>query len=147
MATLDELAFLENPMLGVALALFSVINIVAGAAFAGLYLRFQSGGGVPVSVLLIGIAFVVQGAFTLGYLRGWWSRLGERIPRLFVAGESVAALAGVLGTLQGILYNLSPVNGDQEFGPLMAAALMGTHAIVGLSYAACHGTLSVNGRA
>ena len=123
-------------MLRIALSLFSMINIAAGVGLAGLYLQFRSGGGVPVIVLLIGVALVVQGAFALGYLRGAGSGIRERIVQLFVAGESAAALAGLLGTLQSILYNLSPVNGDHEFGPLMAATLMATHAVVGLTYAA-----------
>ena len=134
-------------MLGIALAVFSVINIAAGAGLAGLYLQFRSGGGVPLIVLLIGVVLMVQGGFTLGYLRGWGSGIGERIAQLFVAGESAAALAGVLGTLQGILYNLSPVNGDQEFGPLMAATLMATHAVVGLTYAARDERLGLRRRA
>jgi len=45
-------------------------------------------------------------------------------------------MAGVMGTVQGILYNLNPTNGDLEFGPLMAARLIGIHAAVGLTYAA-----------
>lgn len=130
-------------MLRIALALFSVINIAAGVGLAGLYLRFRSGGGGPVLVLLIGVALVVQGGFTIGYLRGWGRGFGERIASLFVAGESAAALAGILGTLQGVLYNLRPVNGDQEFGPLMAATLMATHAVIGLTYAARDGRLNV----
>lgn len=134
-------------MLRIALALFSVINIVAGVGLAGMFLQHRSGGGVPVLVLLISISFVVQGGFTLGYLRGWWSGHADRIAQLFVAGESATALAGVLGMLQGILYNLSPVNGDQEFGPLMAATLMGTHAVIGLTYAARHDKLSIKRRA
>lgn len=134
-------------MLRIALSLFSAINIAAGVGLAGLYLQFRSGGGVPVIVLLIGVALVVQGGFALGYLRGWGSGFGVRIAQLFVAGESAAALAGGLGTLQAILYNLSPVNGDQEFGPLMAATLMATHAVIGLTYAAREERLSVKRRA
>lgn len=134
-------------MLRIALALFSLINIGAGVGLAALYLQGRSGGGVPVLVLLIGGALVVQGGFTLGYLRGWGSGFGERIAQLFVAGESAAALAGVLGTLQGILYNLRPVNGDQEFGPLMSATLIATHAVIGLTYVARAGRLGVERRA
>jgi hypothetical protein len=37
---------------------------------------------------------------------------------------------------QGVVYNLHPVNGDYEFGPLTAATLMSTHATLGLIFAA-----------
>ena len=134
-------------MLRIALALFSVINLAVGVGLAAMYLQFRSGGGVPVLVLLIGVALVLQGGFTLGYLRNWGSAFGNRVAQLFVAGETAAALAGGLGTLQGVLYNLSPVNGDQEFGPLMSATLMATHAVIGLTYAARDGRLGVRRRA
>jgi len=134
-------------MLRIALVVLSVINVAAGVGLAGLYLQFRSDGGVPVLVLLIGISLVVQGGFTLGYLRDRRSGFAATIAQLFVAGESVAALAGIVGTLQGILYNLTPVNGDHEFGPLMAATLMGTQAIIGLIYAARRETVSIKRRA
>jgi len=123
-------------MLRIPLFIISAVNIAAGAVVAGLYVSARGGGGVPVIVLFIGLALFVQGAYTVGYLRGWWSRSGGRATQLLVAGESTALLVGALGTLQGILYNLHPRNGDQEFGPLMAATLFATHAVVGLVYAA-----------
>lgn len=123
-------------MLRISLFVVSAANIAAGAGLTGVYLRTRSGGGVPFVVLLIALSLFVQGAFTVGHLRRWWARFGERAAQLFVAGESAAALVGILGTLQGILYNLHPINGDQEFGPLMAAALFATHAVIGLTYAA-----------
>ena len=134
-------------MLYLALFLASLANVVAGLGLAGLYFRFRAGGGVPVIVLLIAVSLFVQGAFTIGYVRGWWRQLGDRATQLFVAGESAAALVGTLGTLQGILYNLHPRNGDYEFGPLMAAMLMGTQAAVGLIYAARNGEFGVREKA
>ncbi len=122
-------------MLYLVLFLASLANVVAGLGLAGLYFRFRGGGGVPVIVLLIAVSLFVQGAFTIGYVRGWWRQLGDRATQLFVAGESAAALVGTLGTLQGNLYNLNPRNGDYEYGPLTAALLIGMHAALGLFYA------------
>lgn len=130
-------------MLRIALFLFSLANIAAGLGLAGLYLRFRGGGGVPAFVLLIGLALMVQGGFTIGYLRGWWKDLREKVVWLFVAGQSAAALLGTLGTIQGILYNLYPRNGDQEFGPMTAAMLIGVHGAIGLLYAARNERLGV----
>ena len=134
-------------MLRIALFLTSLVNTAAGLGLAGMYFRFRGGGGVPMIVLLIALSLLVQGGFTIGFMRGWWSQFGDRATQLFVAGESAAALVGTLGTLQGILYNLHPRNGDQEFGPLMAAMLIGTQAAVGLIYAARNGEFGVRGKA
>lgn len=134
-------------MLRIALFLTSLANVVAGLGLAGLYFKFRGGGGVPIIVLFIALSLFVQGVFTLGYMRGWWSQWGTRSTQLFVAGEFAAALVGTLGTLQGILYNLHPRNGDYEFGPLMAAVLMGTQAAVGLIYAARNGEFGVSAKA
>lgn len=130
-------------MLGIALFFLSLANVAAGLGLAGLYFRFRGGGGVPVVVLLIALSLVVQGGFTIGYMRDWWKQLGEGARWLFVAGESAAALVGTLGTIQGILYYLHPRNGDQEFGPLMAAMLIGAQGAVGLVYAARNERLGV----
>ncbi len=123
-------------MLRTALFLASAFNVTAGLGLAGLYFRFAGAGGVPILVLAIAVTLFVQGAFTVGYLEGWWSQFGDRAIQLFVAGEAAAALVGTLGTIQGILYNLHPRNGDQEFGPLMAAMLLAAHAAVGLIHEA-----------
>lgn len=55
--------------------------------------------------------------------------------QLFVIGESAAALVGGAAILLGVLYDLRPVNGDYEFGPLLAATFMTTQAALGLIHA------------
>lgn len=129
-------------MLRISLLVVSLSNVVAGLGLAGAYFRFRGGGGVPFVVLVIALSLFVQGAFTIGYLRDWWKQWGALGTQLFVAGESAAVLAGTIGTIQGILYNLHPRNGDQEFGPLMVAILIGTQAALGLVYAARNGDIS-----
>jgi hypothetical protein len=91
---------------------------------------------MPVIVLFVALSLLIQGAFTLGHLKGLWRRW--RIPSfpLFVTGEVAAALIAGVAILQGVLYNLRPVNGDYEFGPMLAATLMSTQATIGLVYAA-----------
>ncbi len=130
-------------MLRIALFSISLANVAAGLGLSGLYFNFRGGGGVPVVVLLIALSLIVQGGFTIGYISDWWEELGERVIWLFVGGESAAALVGTIGTIQGILYNLHPRNGDQEFGPLMAAMLVGVHGAIGLLYAARNERLGV----
>ena len=91
---------------------------------------------MPILVLLVALSLFVQGAFTLGELTGSWKRWGSLTFHLFVMGEVAAALIGGVAILQGVLYNLHPINGDYEFGPLLAATLMTTQATLGLVYAA-----------
>ena len=54
------------------------------------------------------------------------------------------ALASVANVVAGaVLYNLQPLNGDYEIGPLLAATFMTTQAILGLVYAARNWELAV----
>ena len=125
-------------MLRLALILTSVVNIAAGLGLAGLWFKFRNDPGMPIFVLFVGLALLVQGAFTLGHLRGLWRQW-----TLFVTGESAAALVGGVAILQGVIYNLNPTNGDYEWGPLMAATFLTTQATLGLIFAARSGEVGV----
>jgi hypothetical protein len=118
-------------VLRLTLILASIANIAAGLGLAGLWFKFRHDPGMPIFVLFVALSLFVQGAFTLGHLRGLWRQWS-----LFVAGESAAALVGGVAILQGVIYNLNPTNGDYEWGPLMAATLLTTQATLGLIYAA-----------
>jgi len=123
-------------MLRPSLILSSLANIAAGLGLATLWYQSRHDPGMPLIVLFVALALLVQGAFTLGHVEGLWKRW--RIPsfQLFVTGEAGAALIGGVAILQGVLYNLRPVNGDYEFGPMLAATLMTTQAAIGLVFAA-----------
>jgi hypothetical protein len=118
-------------VLRITLILASIANIAAGVGLAGLWFKFRHDEGMPIIVLFIALSLFVQGAFTLGHLRGLWRQWN-----LFVAGEGAAALVGGLAIFHGVIYNLNPTNGDYEWGPLMAATLMTTQATLGLIFAA-----------
>ncbi len=123
-------------MLRLALTAASVANAAAGAGLASMWYRFRHDDGMPVIVLFVALSLFVQGVFTLGQLRGLWKTWGLPSFQLFVIGESAAALVGGVAILQGVLYNLHPINGDYEFGPLFAATFMTTQATIGLVHAA-----------
>ncbi len=123
-------------MLRIALITASIANLAAGLGLGGLWFNFRHDLGMPIVVLFIGLSLLIQGGFTLGHLRGIWKHWGLPSFSLFVAGEGAAALVGAVATLQGVLYNLQPTNGDYEWGPLMAATLMTTQATLGLIFAA-----------
>lgn len=117
----------------------SVANAAAGVGLASLWYKFRHDEGMPIVVLFVAFSLFVQGAFSVGHLRGLWSRWGIPSFHLFVTGESAAALVGGLAILQGVFYNLHPTNGDYELGPLLAATFMTTQATIGLIYAARSG--------
>jgi hypothetical protein len=114
----------------------SLANAAAGIALGVMWYRYRHDEGMPIIVLFVALSLFIQGAYTLGHVNGLWKRWGIPSFQLFIAGESAAALVGGVAILQGVLYNLQPVNGDYEFGPLLAATLMTTQATIGLVYAA-----------
>lgn len=118
------------------LILASLANSAAGIGLGIMWYRFRHDDGMPIVVLFVALSLFIQGAFTLGYLNGLWKRWEHPAFQLFVGGEFAAALVGGVAILQGVLYNLQPVNGDYEFGPLLAATLMTTQATIGLVHAA-----------
>lgn len=121
-------------MLRAALLVMSLANSATGIALASLYFRLRANEGMPLLVLFVALSLLVQGGFTLGYLAGLWRRWQSPSAQLFVIGEFAALLVGSVTTLQGILYNVHPTNGDYEFGPLMASAFMTVQAVLGLLY-------------
>lgn len=94
-------------------------------------------------VLLVALSLFVQGAFTIGHLRGLWKRW--RLPSfaLFLKGELAAALLGGLAILQRVVYTLHPAQGDYELGALLAATFVTTQATIGLIYVARSAEFSV----
>lgn len=126
-----------------ALLVTSLANSAAGVGLGSLYFQHQSQEGMPILMLIVAVALFVQGAYTLAYLAGLLRRWKGLDTQLFVAGEFAAALIGSIATIQAILYNLHPRNGDFEFGPLVAAILMTVQAIAGLLYALRAGLLPV----
>lgn len=118
------------------LTITSLANIAAGIGLAIAWYVLRYDDGMPIVVLFVGLSLLIQGAYTLGHIVDLWKRLGIPSFQLFVTGEVAAAIVGGMAILQGVLYNLHPINGDYEFGPLLAATLMTTQATIGLVYAA-----------
>ena len=130
-------------MLRIALLLASIANIAAGIGLGALWFKFRHDSGMPIVVLFVALSLFIQGVFTLGHVRGLWKQWGLPSFSLFVAGESAAALIGAVAILQGVIYNLRPINGDYEFGPMTAATLMTIQATIGLIFAARSGEFGV----
>ena len=87
---------------------------------------------VPVIVLFIGGSLLIQGAYTILYLRGDLDRWGDLATGALFAGEGLAAVVGAGGLIEGIIHNIK--NADMEMAPVLAGLLMLTQAVLALLY-------------
>lgn len=117
-------------MLKVLLNVASVANCAGGIVliltWAAMWQR------VPVIVLFIGLSLLIQGAYTILYLRGSFDRWGELATGAFFAGEGLAGFVGLGGLIEGIIHNMQ--NADMEMAPVLAGLLMATQALFALFY-------------
>ena len=87
---------------------------------------------VPIIVPFIGASLLIQGGYTLLYLRGDLAPWGDLATGALFAGEAVSACVGAGGLLQGIIHNVQ--NADMEMAPVLAGLLMLVQAILALLY-------------
>jgi hypothetical protein len=101
---------------------------------------------VPIIVLFIGGALLIQGAYTILYLHGDLDRWGGIATGALFAGEGISALVGAAGLVQGIIHNIN--NADMEMAPVLAGLLMLVQAVLALLYLLVSDELRprVNGR-
>lgn len=131
-------------MLRPLLLLASIANIAGGlvliVTWATMWRR------VPPIVLFIGGSLVIQGVYTVLYLRGDLDRWGDLATGALFAGECLSACVGAGGLIQGIVYNIN--NADMEMAPMLAGGLMLTQAVIALLYLLLTGSLrpQVGGR-
>jgi hypothetical protein len=117
-------------MLRLLALLASIANCAGGlvliATWATMWQR------VPIIVLFIGGSLLIQGAYTILYLRGdldSWK--GVATGALF-AGEALAGCVGAAGLIQGIIHNARTA--DMEMAPVLAGLLMLLQALLALTY-------------
>lgn len=101
---------------------------------------------VPIIVLFIGGSLLIQGLYTILYLRGDLDRWGDLATGALFAGEGLAACVGAGGLVQGIIHNAQ--TNDSEMAPVLAGLLMLVQAVVALIYLLTTNRLRprVNGR-
>ena len=87
---------------------------------------------VPIIVLFIGLSLLIQGAFTILYLRGALATWGEIATGALFAGEGLAGFVGLGGLIEGVIHNMQ--NADMEMAPVLAGLLMATQALLALFY-------------
>jgi len=87
---------------------------------------------VPIIVLFIGASLLIQGAYTILYLRGDLDRWGDLATGALFAGEGLSACVGAGGLIQGIIHNMNTA--DMEMAPVLAGLLMLVQAVLTLLY-------------
>jgi hypothetical protein len=117
-------------MLKMLVMLASIANCAGGivliATWATMWQR------VPIIVLFIGASLLIQGAYTILYLRGDLDRWGNLATGALFAGEALAGCVGAGGLVQGIIHNIN--NADMEMAPVLAGVLMLGQALLALLY-------------
>jgi hypothetical protein len=117
-------------MLRLLVMLASIANCAGGlvliATWATMWQR------VPLIVLFIGGSLLIQGGYTILYLRGDLDRWGGLATGALLAGEGISACVGAAGLIEGIIHNMK--TDDLEMAPVLAGILMLVQALLALSY-------------
>ncbi|MDQ6689972.1 MAG: hypothetical protein M3Z18_05640 [Gemmatimonadota bacterium] len=115
-------------MLRLLVMLASIANCTGGIVLIGTWATMWQ--RVPIIVLFIGGSLLIQGAYTILYLRGDLDRWGDLATGALFAGEGLAGCVGVGGLIQGIIHNVN--NADMEMAPVLAGLLMLAQAVLAL---------------
>ena len=124
--------------------LASIANVAGGLVLIGTWATMWQ--RVPIIVLAIGCSLLIQGAYTILYLRGDLARWGDLATGALFAGEALSGVVGAGGMIQGLLHNIN--NADMEMAPVLAGLLMLVQALLALLYLLVTNQLRprVNGR-
>ena len=117
-------------MLKVLLMLASIANVAGGLVLIGTWASMWQ--RVPIIVLAIGGSLLIQGAYTILYLRGDLARWGDLPTGALFAGEALSAVVGAGGLIQSVAHNVN--NADMEMAPVLAGLLMLVQAALALLY-------------
>ena len=117
-------------MLRLLVMLASIANCAGGLVLIATWASMWQ--HVPIIVLFIGISLLIQGAYTLLYLRGDLDRWGDLATGALFAGEGLSAVVGAGGLIQSIVHNIN--NADMEMAPVLAGLLMLVQAVLALFY-------------
>jgi len=112
------------------LMLASFANCAGGLVLIGTWATMWQ--RVPIIVLFIGGSLLIQGAYTILYVHGELDRWRDLATGALFAGESLSAVVGAGGLIQGIAHNID--NSDMEMAPVLAGLLMLVQALLALLY-------------
>jgi hypothetical protein len=124
-------------MLRLLVMLASIANCAGGLVLIATWATMWQ--HVPIIVLFIGGSLLIQGAYTILYLRGDLDRWGDLATGALFAGEGLSACIGAGGSIQGIIHNINTA--DMEMAPVLAGLLMLVQAVLALLYLLVSGRL------
>ena len=139
-----------GPVLRTLLLLSSFANIAGGLVLFGTWaINFATDPQhhVPPIVFAIGGSMIIQGAYTAAYLLGRWRPWGGLASGALLSGQLISGCIGLGMLLNGIYYNLHPINGDFEMAPVLAGLMIGVNALLALILLALSGVLTPEARA
>ena len=117
-------------MLRLLVMLASIANCAGGLVLIGTWATMWQ--RVPIIVLFIGGSLLIQGAYTILYLRGDLARWGDLATGALFAGEGLSAVVGAGGMIQAEIHNMNTA--DAEMAPVLAGLLMLVQALLALLY-------------
>ena len=124
-------------MLRLLVILASIANCAGGLVLIATWATMWQ--HVPIIVLFIGGSLLIQGAYTILYLRGDLDHWGDLATGALFAGEGLSACIGAGGSIQGIIHNINTA--DMEMAPVLAGLLMLVQALLALLYLLVSGRL------
>jgi hypothetical protein len=119
-------------MLRLLVMVASIANCAGGLVLIGTWATMWQ--RVPIIVLFIGGSLLIQGGYTILYLRGDLDRWGGLAAGALFAGEGISACVGAGGLIMGIMHNMETA--DMEMAPVLAGLLMLVQALLALLYLA-----------
>jgi hypothetical protein len=117
-------------MLRLLVLLASIANCAGGLVLIATWAMMWQ--HVPIIVLFIGGSLLIQGAYTILYLRGDLDRWGDLATGALFAGEGLSACIGAGGLIEGVIHNINTA--DMEMAPVLAGLLMLVQAVLALLY-------------
>lgn len=125
----DPRSFLGGALMKAATFTLSILNVAAGM---GLFVLYVSQSSPPAFVLVLSLALLVQGSYTVAFISGALRSHHEVARRAQLGGSTLALVAGTIGFAAGLLANIDPVNADPEYGPMTIALLIAGHGLFSL---------------
>lgn len=99
--------------------------------------------------LLLAVAgtMIIQGLYSAGYARGWWSQRGRLASGALLAGQLISGCCGVWMLYYGVFINIRASNGGIEPAPILAALMIGANSLLALLLLFSSGALTPKTRA
>jgi hypothetical protein len=117
-------------MLRLLVMVASIANCAGGLVLIGTWATMWQ--RVPLIVLFIGGSLLIQGGYTILYLRGDLDRWAGLATGALFAGEGISACVAAGGLVEGIIHNMQTA--DLEMAPVLAGVLMLVQALLALLY-------------